>query len=273
MRTSGYLHYESSQKCLLVPYEGFFLCAEISEQFRNKRVLRDIKRAPLTFIFFSQPDFNIKQDIEPTRTISNIETKKTINLSPQKIFKPATAITKNFIINFIICFLASIAIADTHNVPLVEGIKLFELLPSEAPIDLDKSGIIFRRVWSPFRWKLVLFCESDNLSNDINCYWNAYPTNSPISTQPIREDLVFELESEAKFRQIDLGPFYESLKFDIIEVGPLILSADDAEYFGMAEKRGFPSVSFSGEVNFVREYGQESVLWCERSVHNSKGSS
>ncbi|TGO38253.1 hypothetical protein BHYA_0078g00050 [Botrytis hyacinthi] len=171
---------------------------------------------------------------------------------------------KNFIINFIICLLASIAIADTHNVPLVEGIKLFEFLPQGAPIDLDKSGIVFRQVWSPFKWQLDLLCKSDNLSNDVNCYWSAWTTKSPISTQPIRKDFVFELESEAKFRQTDLEPFYESSKFNVIEVNPLILSADDAEYFEMAKKRGFPSVPFSGEVNCVREYGQESVLWCER---------
>ncbi|TGO15589.1 hypothetical protein BTUL_0038g00180 [Botrytis tulipae] len=171
---------------------------------------------------------------------------------------------KNVIINFIICFLASIAIADTHNVTLVEGIKLFEFLPQGAPIDLDQSGIVFRQVWSPFKWQLDLFCDPDKLSNDIICYWNTCSTKSPISTQPIRKDFVFELESEAKFRQVDLEPLYESSKFNIIEVNPLILSAGDAEVFEMAKKLGLPSVPFSGEVNCVREYGQEPVLWCER---------
>ncbi|KAF7925478.1 uncharacterized protein EAE97_010559 [Botrytis byssoidea] len=103
---------------------------------------------------------------------------------------------KNFIINFIICFLASIAIADTHDVPLVEGVKLLEFFPSGVPIDLNKSGIVFRQVWSPLKWKLVLFCESDNLSNDINCYWSVRSTLSPISTQPAVKTLF--LSSRAK---------------------------------------------------------------------------
>ncbi|TGO47432.1 hypothetical protein BCON_0278g00090 [Botryotinia convoluta] len=214
----------------------------------------------------SQPNFNLKQDIEPTRTISDIENTKNNRLIPistnlQKIFRPATAIMKNFIINIIICLLASIAIADTHNVPLVEGTKLFEFLPPGAPIDPDKSGIVFRHVWSPFQWSLNLICELDNLSNDINCFWSARPTKNPISAQPIRKGFVFELESEGKSRQTDLDPLYLSWKSNIIEVNPLILPADYAE---MEKKLGSPFASLSMKVNCVREYGPESILWCER---------
>ncbi|THV49208.1 hypothetical protein BGAL_0206g00090 [Botrytis galanthina] len=182
----------------------------------------------------------------------------------EKIFKPATAIMKNFIINFIICLLASIAIADTHNVPLVEGFKLFKLLPFGAPMDLDKSGIVFRQVWSPFLWHLALFCELDNLSNDINCRWRVFTTKSPISTQPIRKDFVFELESEAKSQKTDLRLYCQSSKFNVIEVNPLIMPSNYADYVEMIKKRSFSSIPFSEQVNCVREYGQESVLWCER---------
>ncbi|KAF7903109.1 hypothetical protein EAE99_012135 [Botrytis elliptica] len=173
---------------------------------------------------------------------------------------------KNFIINFIICFLVSIAIADTHNVPLVEGIKVFEL-SRQAPIDLNKPGIVFRHVWSPFKWSLDLVCVS-NLNNDINCNWFADLTRDQISTQPIRKDFVFELESHSKFRELDPRPIYHSRLFNIIKVNPLILPAD------YAEKETKPWSAFyalSVEVNCVREFGLESILWCERLDSPAEG--
>ncbi|TGO23293.1 hypothetical protein BPAE_0137g00130 [Botrytis paeoniae] len=227
-----------------------------SKQMKSYKYKKGPSNSPYILSIFSQPDFNIKQDVEPTRTILDIET-----IENNQRIPITTAIIKNFIIDIIICFLASIAIADTHNITLVEGIKLFEFLPPGAPIDLDKSGIVFRHVWSPFQWSLSLICELDNLSNDINCFWTARPTQIPISTQPIRKDFVFELESEGKSRQTDLEPLYVSWKSNIIEVNPLILPADYAE---MEKKLGSPFVAFSMKVNCMREYGPESILWCER---------
>ncbi|TGO83213.1 hypothetical protein BPOR_0683g00030 [Botrytis porri] len=140
----------------------------------------------------------------------------------------------NFIVYFIICFLASIAIADTHNVTLTRLVS----------ISMVTS----------------LICGLDDLSNDIDCLWTARSTQNPIFTQPTCKDFVFELESEGKFRQTDLEPLYVSAKSNIIEVNPLIVPAD---YTEMEKKLGSPFVAFSIKVNCMREYGPESILWCE----------
>ncbi|KAM0139326.1 hypothetical protein ACHAPC_001322 [Botrytis cinerea] len=167
----------------------------------------------------------------------------------------------NIDISIIIYLLAIIGIADTNNQPLVEGIKLFEFMPPGAPTKPDTSGIVFRQIWSPFKWSLNFSCALDTFSDNTNCYWFASVTNYPISKQPVRKDFVFELETEAKFREIDLYPWYRSDGINIVEVNPQILPAD---YTEKTKERGTLFTVLSMEVNCVREYGAVSTLWCER---------
>ncbi|KAF7959454.1 hypothetical protein EAE96_001071 [Botrytis aclada] len=121
-------------------------------------------------------------------------------------------------------------------------------MPSGAPTNPDRSGIVFRHVWSPFLWLIDVICPPKRLSNNSNCLWSATLIKYPISTQLICKDIIFERKSEAVSPETNPNPLYLSEYLNIIKINPLILPAD---YAKKKKELGSSLIALSTKANSV----------------------